>query len=112
METTSAALFISVSLVVFGISYYYFTTRHKERMEILERGLAPDYFKNQSNFLSLLLVLGICSIGVASGIAGGLALGDYFPTQKFIVIGFSVFAGLGIALIISYAVLKKTLKKD
>jgi len=111
METTSAALFISISLVVFGISYYYFTTRHKERMEIIERGLAPDFFKNQSNFLPILLVFGISSIGIALGLAGGIALGDFFPTQKFVVIGCCVFMCLGFSLIAAYAVLKGTKRK-
>ncbi|PUV23026.1 DUF6249 domain-containing protein [Sphingobacterium athyrii] len=112
METTSAALFISISLVVFGISYYYFTTRHKERMEIIERGLSPDYFKNQSKFLPMLLVLGFSSVGVALGLAAGLALGDLFPTQKFLAVGICIFMGLGLALITSYFALKNTPKKE
>jgi hypothetical protein len=111
METTSAALFISISLVVFGISYYYFTTRHKERMEIIERGLSPDYFKNQSNFLPMLLVLGLSSVGVALGLAVGLALCDFFPTKKFLIIALCIFMGLGLSLIMSYLVLKNTQKK-
>jgi hypothetical protein len=112
METTSAALFISVSLVVFGISYYYFTTRHKERMELIEKGLAPDYFKNQSNFLPLLLVLGLSSIGIGLGLAGGLVLGDFYPTQKFLVIGLCIFTGLGTALISSYLILASIKRKQ
>lgn len=112
MESTSAALFISISLVIFGISYYYFTTRHKERMEILERGLAPDHFKGQSNFLPLLIVLGILSIGIALGIAAGTWLSILFPLQKLAIISVCVFLGLGIALISSYALLKKMQKRD
>lgn len=112
MESTSAALFISISLVIFGISYYYFTTRHKERMEIIERGLDPNHFKGQSDFLPLLLILGIISIGLALGIATGTWLSLLYPPQKIAIISFCIFLGLGLALISSYAVIKKMQKKD
>jgi preprotein translocase subunit YajC len=112
METTSAALFISISLVIFGISYYYFTTRHKERMEILERALPPDYFIGQSDFSPLLLVLGIISIGISLGIVCGTLFSDLFPTHQVHLMIISIFLGLGIALIISYFIIRKKQKKD
>lgn len=112
MENTSAALFISISLVIFGISYYYFTTRHKERMEIIERGLNPNHFKGQSDILPLLLILGIISIGIALGIVTGTFLSILYPLQKIAIISFCIFLGLGIALISSYTVLKKLRKRD
>jgi len=80
-------------------------------MEIIERGLSPDYFKNQSNFLPMLLVLGLSSVGVALGLAVGLALCDFFPTKKFLIIALCIFMGLGLSLIMSYLVLKNTQKK-
>lgn len=110
METTSAALFISISLVVFGISYYYFTTRHKERMEIIARGLSPNYFKDQTNLLPYLLILGIVSIGIALGIAAGTVVRSLIPLEKGLTITVFVFLGLGIALIFSYALLKRMKK--
>ncbi|HKG05898.1 MAG TPA: hypothetical protein VKB19_05535 [Pedobacter sp.] len=112
METTSAALFISVSLVVFGICYYYFTTRHKERMEILARGLPPDHFKGQGNLLPFLLILAMSSLGIALGVAAGAAGSALFQLQKFIAISFCVFLSLGIALFASYALLKRIHKKE
>lgn len=110
METTSAALFISISLVVFGISYYYFTTRHKERMEILARGLSPDHFKGQTQLLPYLLILGMTSIGVSIGIAAGILLCTVLQLDKVYTIAFSVFLGMGIALTLSYAILKRMQK--
>lgn len=112
MESPSAALFISISLVIFGISYYYFTTRHKERMEIIERGLDPYYFKGQSDFLPFLLILGIISIGIALGIATGAYLSILYPLQKMAIVSFCIFFGLGLSLISAYAVLRKMRKKD
>lgn len=112
METTSAALFIAISLVVFGISYYYFTTRHKERMEIIARGLPADHFKGQTNLLPFLLILGMISLGVAFGVAAGAAASTLLQLNKSITIIFCVFLGLGIALISSYVLLKRMQKKD
>lgn len=112
MEVTSAALFISVSLAVFGISYYYFTTRHKERMTLLEKGMPPDFFKDTNNYLHLILMLGIVSIGISIGIGTGAFLrsldieginGLAFPLMIFLF--------LGISLVVSYFVLKGLQKK-
>lgn len=112
MGTTSAALFISISLVVFGISYYYFTTRHKERMEIIAKGLSPDHFKGQNSLLPLLLILGMTSFGIAFGVAAGAAVSILFQFEKLITITICVFIGLGIALISSYTLLKRMHKKN
>ena len=112
METTSAALFISISLVVFGINYYYFTTRHKERMEIIAKGLSPDHFKGHNNLLPFLLIFGMISFGIALGVAAGAAVSILFQLDKLITITFCVFLGLGLALISSYALLKRMQKRD
>ncbi|MBA4058415.1 MAG: hypothetical protein C0490_27095 [Marivirga sp.] len=112
MEITSAALFISMSLAVFGISYYYFTTRHKERMTLLDKGLPSDFFTDTNNYLHLILLLGIVSIGISIGLGtaawirsleiegiGGIA----FPLMIFLF--------LGLSLIVSYFVLRALQKK-
>jgi nitric oxide reductase large subunit len=108
MQLTSAALFISIALVIFGISYYYFTTRHKERMTILEKGLPPDYFKGNIAVLPFVLMLGIISIGIAMGLLTGtllnaLPIPGVSSDLKFV---FSIFLCLGISLLVGYRVLK------
>lgn len=112
MEITSASLFISIALVVFGISYYYFTTRYKERMTIIEKGLPPDYFKRGTNYLLFILLLGIVSIGISLGIIMGTFLRalDIGGTKDFILPS-TIFLFLGISLIVSYFVLKGIDKK-
>lgn len=112
MQITSAALFIAISLVVFGISYYYFTTRHRERMTLLEKGLPPDYFKNSVGYLPFLLVLGIISIGIALGIltATFLKSSGLLISADF-VLPASVFIFLGISFLVSYYVLRRHYNK-
>jgi hypothetical protein len=111
MEITSAALFISVSLVVFGISYYYFTTRYKERMAILEKGLPPDFFKGGTHYLPLILTLGIVSIGISLGIVVGAFLNSLqIEGAQYLMLPFAIFLFLGISLLVSYYILKATQK--
>jgi hypothetical protein len=113
MEVTSAALFISISLVVFGISYYYFTTRYKERMAILERGLSPDFFKGNRHYLPLILTLGIVSIGISIGLVVGTFLSAIkIEGASYLMLPFSIFLFLGISLLVSYFVLKAIQRKQ
>ena len=106
MQTTSAALLISISLVVFGIAYYFFTTRHKERMAIIETGQSPDLFKTKGQWLYFLLTLGMVSIGIALGILAGALIQILINLQDFWVMSSSIFVFLGISLIVCYFVLK------
>jgi hypothetical protein len=113
MEVTSAALFISISLTVFGISYYYFTTRYKERMAILEKGLSPDFFKSNTHYLPLILTLGIVSIGISLGIVVGILLRSIkIEGATHLMLAFSIFLFLGISLVVSYFVLKAMQRKQ
>lgn len=112
MEITSAALLIAVSLTVFGISYYFFTTRHRERMALLEKGLPPDFFKDANNYLPMLLMLGIVSIGISAGTgAGALLRSIEIEGVNGLAFPLMIFFFLGISLIVSYFILKKLQKK-
>ncbi len=112
MQITSAALLISIALVVFGIAYYFFTTRHKERMAIIEKGLSADMFKGQNNYLQFLLMLGIVCIGIATGIFAGAILAPLVSIASMYVMSISIFIFLGISLIICYFLLKSQLHED
>lgn len=108
MEITSAALFIAVSLVVFGISYYYFTTRHEERMTLIEKGLAPDYFKDNSSYLPFLLILAIVSIGISLGIlAAALLRSLNLDGMGEFLFPLLIFLFLGISLLVAYFILRR-----
>ena len=106
MQITSAALLISIALVVFGIAYYFFTTRHKERMAIIERGLSPDLFKGQGHYLLFMLMLGIVSISIAAGILAGAIIAPRVSIHEVWVMSISIFFFLGISLIACYFILK------
>lgn len=114
MQDTTADLFLSMSIVfaLFGVAYYHLTTRYKERIAILEKGLPGDYFKYHSNYLPFILLLSIVSIGIAAGILTGAFL-ESLELQGFrnamFPAALSLF--LGLSLLVSYFVLKAIRKK-
>ncbi|RAJ05403.1 hypothetical protein LX64_02561 [Chitinophaga skermanii] len=108
MQITSAAVLIAMALTIFSLCYYYFTTRHKERLTLLEKGLPGDFFSKYFNFRPFLLVSGIVLISIALGTVVGLVLQALLPTVNYLALSFAsilVFTGLG--LIVSYFVLPK-----
>lgn len=112
MQATSAAFFIALSLAIFGVSYYYFTTRHKERMALIEKGLPADFFKGSSNFTPLLLTLGIVSICIALGMVAGIIIRPD-PLIPFMLGSiFFIFLFTGLGLLLSYALLKRSSNKE
>ena len=108
----SAALLISVALVIFGISYYYFTNRHRERMSLLEKRLPSDFFRKTFQLRTMVRVLGIVVIGIAVG----LLTGNLFRSWRIagiveVAFPFAFFLCLGISLVVSYFVLKSVTGK-
>lgn len=107
MKTTSAAVIIAIALVLFGGIYYYFTTRHRERMALIERGLNKDIFKGASSYLPLLLALGMVSVGIAVGIAVGAGIAILnFPGAGYAV-PVCIFLFMGGSLLLSYYLIKR-----
>lgn len=109
METTSAAVLITLalSLVLFGTSYYYFTTRHKERLALLEKGLPPTAFDRPGAYLPLILLLGILCLGLAAGIAAGAFLRALpLANSQEYAYPVAIFFFLGVSLVVAYLVLK------
>lgn len=113
MEATTVTLFISFSLVVFGIAYYYLTHRHRERMFILSKGLPPDYFKGHTDYLPLLLILGITASTMAPAIILGAYLVkiDAFNLKGSLLFFSVIFFSVGVGLIVSYLVIKHLKRK-
>ncbi len=64
---------ITVFACLFGIAFLYFTTRHKERVMLIQQGADPAIFKKINNPLSI-LKWGMLFIGVGIGVI----LGDCF----------------------------------
>ena len=88
--TLLVLLIVLVLLTVFGITYLYISTKSKERLALIEKGMDPNLAK--SYFLTQLAIIGI-------GFAVGLMVGDYLPTKYGYgpLVGI-LFAGVGLVI--------------
>ena len=104
---------MTASSLVFGIAYLFFTTRHKERMSMIEKGLDASLLISKRARKSYIpLRMGSLLVGIALGIfignvVGGLGIIQYEP---------AVFANIflfgGTALLVSFFIERKLIKED
>ncbi len=66
-----AEVFVPISffLGVFGVVYVFVTTRNRERMAMIEKGVDPEIFAERRSRFSI--KLGLLAIGVALGVLTG-----------------------------------------
>jgi hypothetical protein len=103
MET--AIVFIALFAAVFGIMYLYYTTRHKERLALIEKGADASFFntgkeRSRLNFSwgKFTLKIGMLFMGIALGIiiaailaqANVLDEGALYPSLIFFFGGLSL----------------------
>ena len=101
-----AVVFLLFLGTIFGIVYLYFTTRHKERMSLIEKGMNADLFVSSKRksavpmYAVILINLGVLGIGVGLGILLGQALfmggmddDVSYPSSIFICIGLALLSG-------------------
>ena len=62
---------ITFFLAVAGILYVYLTTRHNERMAMIEKGADPALFQSKPKAKSFFLKIGMLMVGVSIGIVTG-----------------------------------------
>lgn len=99
---------IGFFLAIFAILYVYWTTRTKERLALVEKGLDAGIFKGECSQLSL-VKWGIFLIAVGFGVLGGFALSNVMNEVVAFFTAILVLGGVG--LIIAYVVTSKLLKK-
>lgn len=108
MENSFAAaipIAISATLSGFGIAYYYLTTRSRERLALIEKGLSPASLAQSRSYLPLLLLLGVLSMGIAAGIAAGAVLSTLVGSQSYVYPA-TIFFFAGLSLVAAYYLLK------
>ncbi len=90
----------------FGIVYLYFSTRHKERMALIEKGESADLFVTSKRksaiplYAVILINLGLLGIGVGLGVIIGNAIAlsgidedAAMPASIFLCLGAALLAG-------------------
>ena len=105
---------ISVFATIFGIVYLFFTTRHKERMAMIEKGmdlsLLSKKSENSSPINFWVIKLGLLMVGIATGVfLGSLASRSLLLNEEEAYPTMILLFG-GLALIGSYFLEKKLRK--
>ena len=94
---------ISLFVIVFGIFYLYFTTRHRERMALIEKGADASLFhtgKPAGTRRLVILNLALTMIGIGLGII--IAIFLYSATGMEEVYPASIFTMAGAGLLTSF----------
>lgn len=106
--------FIALFATVFGIIYLYLSTRHKERLALIEKGADASLFntgkeRNYTNLWGKLsLKIGMLAIGVSLGIIVGAILENAEIFDEGISYTSMIFLFGGLSLITFYLIDRKT----
>ena len=101
---------------LFGIVYLFFTTRHKERLSLIEKGADATLFNTGSKhggngWLKLLLNIGLMSMGIGIGVFLGNLLGKMGMDEDSSYAAM-IFACGGLGLVIGFFLTRKIDKED
>ena len=94
-------------LATFGILYVYFTTRHKERMFMIEKGADPALFQSKRDGRFVSMRLGMLLIGIAIGILSGNIITETTSLKEEVAYFSMIFLCGGISLVVYYLFVEK-----
>jgi hypothetical protein len=101
--TRDAIVSIGAFAAIFGIAYVFFTTRNRERLTMLDRGVDITSFQTRSQTLKY----GLLCVGIAMGILAGAILKNA-GVEKSTSFTSMVFLFGGISLIVHHLITRKS----
>ena len=100
---------IAFFLALFAILYVYWTSRTKERLALVEKGMDAKIFKGECSQLAL-VKWGIFLMATGIGVVAGFALSKAINEVVAFFTAILICGGLG--LIVAYVVTSKLLKNN
>ncbi|MFZ9003644.1 MAG: hypothetical protein EP302_10115 [Bacteroidetes bacterium] len=103
--------------VIFGIAYLYFSTRNKERLALIEKGVDAGIFSQgrqhaQPFWKVLILNLALLLMGIGAGVMLGGILSDIGGVDEDIAMPGSIFLLAGTGLLIGFFITKNMDKEE
>lgn len=104
---------ISFFLVVFGMVYLFLSTRNKERLALIEKGVDASVFMrgpkaNSGSFYKVVLLnIALLLMGIGLGIFLGLILSTYTSLNSEAIYPAVIFFTAGAALFIGFSMTRK-----
>ena len=104
------AIFVPIGffLAIFAILYVYWTTRTKERLALIEKGIDAKIFKSSPSKYAL-IKWGIFLIGLAIGVISGYALST--GINEVVAFFTMIFFFGGLSLISAHLIINNLAKK-
>ena len=93
---------IAFFLCAFGILYVFFTTRHKERLALIEKGADPSLFQAKKSPTQATMRIGMFLVGIALGILCGNILAETTRLQDEVAYFSMIFLFGGLSLVMYY----------
>jgi protein-S-isoprenylcysteine O-methyltransferase Ste14 len=117
----AAVTFVALFISIFGVFYLYITTRNRERMAMIEKGVDPALFSpvrqpralNSGSGVKFTLKTGMFLVGVGIGFVFSVFFEDYVNNQMLplLVMGFIFICG-GAGLVAGFYMGRILEKKD
>ncbi len=98
---------ISMFLCTFGIMYVFFTTRHKERLSMIEKGADPALFQTKKGQSNASMRIGMFLVGIALGILTGNILAEMTSLKEEVAYFSMIFLFGGVSLVLYYLFIEK-----
>jgi len=108
-----AVVFIVLFLIIFGVFYLHYSTRHKERLALIEKGADASIFYSKKDkktapvWKILILNSAVLMMGIGAGIFLANILVQYAYMDEEVAFPGSIFLVGGIALFIGFKLTKQ-----
>lgn len=105
-------IFIALFSVVFGIAYLYFSTRNRERLALIDKGVDASVFlkgreRTQPFWKVLIVNMALLLMGIGAGVMLGGLLGQVAGVEWDIAMPGSIFLLAGTGLLIGFFITRK-----
>ncbi len=107
--------FLSLFATIFGIAYVFLTSRNRERLALIEKGVDASLFATKpSNFsiAKFILNIALLFIGIGIGILMGELLSTYLRIDDEVAIPSMLFVFGGLGLVVGFFLTKRIEAKE
>ncbi len=109
---------VSMFLMIFAITYLYFSTRNKERLALIEKGVDANIFFKEKNKYDIptwkivLINFAVFLIGIGVAIFLASAMVNVLDIDEDVAYPGTIFLMAGVGLLVGFTMTKRLEKKD
>ena len=107
--------FLAFFGTVFGIAYVFLTTRNKERLALIEKGVEASLFNTKGSKFSIakfILNIALLFMGIGAGIFIGDLLANNLDMKEEVAIPSMLFVFGGLGLVVGFFITRSLERKE